>query len=371
MKNVVILGSTGSIGQQALDVIARYPDEYRVVGLSAYQQGDRLASQAAALPSLPLTTLTGRDGVAGLLELCRLPEVDTVINALVGSVGLRPTLETLRAGKQLLLANKESLVAGGELVTEAAASSGHPIIPVDSEHCAIFQCLRGEDAAAIGKLIITASGGPFRGRKAPELAAVTVADALAHPRWTMGPKITIDSATMMNKGLEVIEAHYLFGVPYDRIDVVVHPQSIIHSLVEFVDGSVIAQLGPTDMRLPIQYALTYPDRRPTPAGSIDLVALAELDFESPDNDAFPCLSYAYQAGRAGGTAPAVLNAANEQAVAAFLNGACGFRDIANCVKEVLDSHTIVTAESVEVLEEAERWARERAGSWLSAWGNGR
>ncbi len=367
MRSIVILGSTGSIGQQALDVIARYPDEYRVVGLSAHNQADLLAKQAATLPVPPLTTLTSRDGLAGLLELCRLDEADTVINALVGSIGLRPTLESLQAGKKLLLANKESLVAGGELVLAAAGKQ--EIIPIDSEHSALFQCLRGEDPADVAKLIITASGGPFRGRSRTELSAVTLTEALAHPRWTMGPKITIDSATMMNKGLEVIEAHYLFGMPYENIDVVVHPQSIVHSLVEYVDGSVIGHLGPTDMRVPIQYALTYPRRQTAPAGTINLIELARLDFEAPDNEAFPALSYAYQAGRTGGTAPAVLNAANEAAVAAFRAGACGFSDIADCLEDVLNSHSVLPADSVDVLEEAERWARERAASWLAAWGN--
>ncbi len=368
MRNIVILGSTGSIGQQALEVIARYPDEYRVVGLSAHNQADLLGAQAKALPVAPRTTLTSRDGLDGLLEMCRLDEADTVINALVGSIGLRPTLETLRGGKQLLLANKESLVAGGELVLAAAGE--HEIIPIDSEHSALFQCLHGEDPADVAKLIITASGGPFRGRSGGELSGITLEEALAHPRWTMGPKITIDSATMMNKGLEVIEAHFLFGVPYDQIDVVVHPQSIVHSLVEYVDGSLIGHLGPTDMRIPIQYALSYPRRRMAPAGTINLVELGELNFQAPDNEAFPCLSYAYRAGRAGGTAPAVLNAANEVAVAAFRSGACGFTDISDCVEEVLGSHTILPVDSVEVLEEAERWARERAASWLAAWGNG-
>lgn len=363
MKNIVILGSTGSIGRQAIDVITKYPEEFRVVGLSAHSNDALLREQAAALPERPKTVLGSKTGLDGIIDLCRLPEADTVINALVGSVGLRPTLETLKAGKQLLLSNKESLVVGGELVT--AAACGEPILPVDSEHSAIFQCLNGEYTEDVKRLIVTASGGPFRGKNIHDLLEVTVEDALAHPRWTMGPKITIDSATMMNKGLEVIEAHYLFGLPYERIDVVVHPQSIIHSLVEFVDGSMMAQLGPTDMRIPIQYALTYPRRRPAPAGFADLISLSKLTFEKPDNKNFPCLEYAYWAGREGGTYPAVMNAANEEAVAAFLLADLAFTEIAELIEEVIAEHTAKEADSVETLEAAETWARDKARAFIA------
>jgi 1-deoxy-D-xylulose-5-phosphate reductoisomerase len=369
MKNIVILGSTGSIGRQAIDVIARYPKEYRVVGLSAHSNDALLKEQAAALPSQPKTVLGSKAGLDAIIDLCRLPEADTVINALVGSVGLRPTLETLRAGKQLLLSNKESLVVGGELVTKAAG--GSPIIPIDSEHSAIFQCLNGENVDDVRKLIITASGGPFRGKAYKDLYEVTVEDALAHPRWSMGPKITIDSATMMNKGLEVIEAHYLFGLPYDEIDIVVHPQSIVHSLVEFVDGSIMAQLGPTDMRVPIQYALTYPRRRPAPAGFADLVQLSKLTFEKPDYDNFPCLGYAFEAGRKGGTYPAVMNAANEEGVAAFLTAEFGFNDIPEMIAEIMSEHDAEAADTVETLERAENWARGRAKAFIQRRAEGR
>ncbi|MFA5867669.1 MAG: 1-deoxy-D-xylulose-5-phosphate reductoisomerase [Actinomycetota bacterium] len=365
MENIVILGSTGSIGRQALDVIAAYPDEYNVVGLSAFSNAVLLKEQAAALPGNPKTALASGIGLEGILELCRLKEADTVINALVGSAGLRPTLESLKAGKRLLLSNKESLVAGGELVMRAARAAGCDIIPIDSEHSAIFQCLTGENMSEVKRIIITASGGPFRGRTRAQLLNVTVEDALAHPRWTMGPKITIDSATLMNKGLEVIEAHFLFGLPYEQIDVVVHPQSIVHSLVEFVDGSVLSQLGPTDMRLPIQYALTYPTRRPTPAGFIDLIHLGKLTFEAADRKTFPCLEYGYEAGRRGGTYPAAVNAANEEAVTAFLKADIGLSDIPAVIEEILESHTGQAADSIEAIENAEKSARAGALAYIN------
>jgi 1-deoxy-D-xylulose-5-phosphate reductoisomerase len=364
VDNVVILGSTGSIGRQALDVIAAYPDEFKVVGLSAFSNADMLKEQAASLSGNPKTALANDSGLQGILELCRLKEADTVINALVGSAGLRPTLESLKNGKRLLLSNKESLVAGGDLVTAAAKRAGQDIIPIDSEHSAIFQCLSGEAITGVKRIIITASGGPFRGHDRAKLIDVTVEDALAHPRWTMGPKITIDSATLMNKGLEVIEAHYLFGLPYDQIDVVVHPQSIIHSLVEFTDGSVMAQLGPTDMRLPIQYALTYPNRRPSQAGYIDLAHIGKLTFEQPDRETFPCLTYAYEAGRRGGTFPAAINAANEEAVAAFLKADIGLPDIPAVVEEILESHQAEPADSIERIENAETWARSASAAYI-------
>lgn len=366
MENVVILGSTGSIGRQALDVITAYPDEFRVVGMSAYSNAVLLKEQASLLPGNPKTALASESGMEGILDICRMKEADVVINALVGAAGLRPTMESLRAGKKLLLSNKESLVAGGEMVIEAAKAAGRNVIPIDSEHSAIFQCLSGEKTSDVRRIIITASGGPFRGRTRAHLLNVTVEDALAHPRWTMGPKITIDSATLMNKGLEVIEAHFLFGLPYEKIDVVVHPQSIVHSLVEFVDGSVISQLGPTDMRLPIQYALTYPSRRPTPAGFIDLIHLGKLTFEAADKKTFPCLEYAYEAGLRGGTYPAAVNAANEEAVAAFLKADIGLPDIPVVIEEILESHEASPADSIEAVEKAENSARSAAAAYINA-----
>jgi len=376
MKSLIILGSTGSIGQQTIEVVERYPDLFRVVGLSTRGNTILLKEQAKKIKplsvavadinaALKLSVEIGAIGAQllggpeGIINLCRLAEADTVVNALVGSVGLKPTLATLEEGKNLLLSNKESLVVGGEIVTKLAKEKKVMITPIDSEHSAIFQCLRGERKSQVKKIIITGSGGPFRGRKKKDLKNVTVEEALAHPRWKMGTKITIDSATLMNKGLEVIEAHFLFDVDYDSIKVVIHPQSIVHSLVEFVDGSVLAQLGPTDMRLPIQYALTYPERVPSPVTAIDLAELGELDFEEPDLETFPCLKFAYEAGKAGKTYPAVLNVANEEAVEAFLTERIGFLDISEIVYKALERHKGFEPD-LTILEEAQMWAREKA-----------
>ncbi len=376
MKSLIILGSTGSIGQQTIEVVERYPDLFRVVGLSTRGNTILLKEQAKKIKplsvavadinaALKLSVEIGAIGAQllggpeGIINLCRLAEADTVVNALVGSVGLKPTLATLEEGKNLLLSNKESLVVGGEIVTKLAKEKKVMITPIDSEHSAIFQCLRGERESQVKKIIITGSGGPFRGRKKKDLKNVTVEEALAHPRWKMGTKITIDSATLMNKGLEVIEAHFLFDVDYDSIKVVIHPQSIVHSLVEFVDGSVLAQLGPTDMRLPIQYALTYPERVPSPVTAIDLAELGELDFEEPDLETFPCLKFAYEAGKAGKTYPAVLNVANEEAVEAFLTERIGFLDISEIVYKALERHKGFEPD-LTILEEAQMWAREKA-----------
>jgi 1-deoxy-D-xylulose-5-phosphate reductoisomerase len=286
-----------------------------------------------------------------------LPEADVVLNALVGSAGLRVTLSALSAGKTLALANKESLVAGGELVT--ALMTPDNLVPVDSEHSAIHQCLVGEDARDVRRIWLTASGGPFRGRTYQSLETVTVAEALAHPTWKMGPKISIDSSTLANKGLEVIEAHHLFGVAYDDIRVVVHPQSIVHSMVEFDDASVKAHLGTTDMRIPIQYALSRPRRWPAPVAPLDFTAVANLEFADPDLEAFPALGLAFAAGRAGGTMPAVMNAANEVAVAAFLDGRAAFLDIARAIEAVMASHDPEPLRSLEQVEDADAWARRR------------
>jgi 1-deoxy-D-xylulose-5-phosphate reductoisomerase len=285
---------------------------------------------------------------------------DVVLNGVVGFAGLSVTLAALSAGKRLALANKESLIAAGPVVQRVRTTPGAELVPVDSEHCAVHQCLRSGDRASLERIVLTASGGPFRGRSRADLADVTIDDALAHPTWSMGPKITIDSSTLMNKGLEVIEAHELFGADYDHIEVVVHPQSIIHSMVEFADGATIAQLSLPDMRLPIGYALAYPDRIGTPFGRIDWSELSRLDFEPPDLDAFPCLALAYAAGRAGETAPAWLNAANEVAVAAFLDGLISWVEIADVLNETLDRHDGTKAESADVVIEVDRRARREA-----------
>jgi 1-deoxy-D-xylulose-5-phosphate reductoisomerase len=350
--SVSLVGSTGSIGTQAIEVIGASPDRFDVVALGAHRSVDMLVAQAARLhprvvaigdPSLAgelagrldpgVELVTGTDGLAEIATLA-----DVVVNGVVGFAGLSVTLAALEAGRRLALANKESIIAGAPLVQRARRTAGAEIIPVDSEHCAVHQCLRSGDADAVARLLLTASGGPFRGRSRHELAAVTVADALAHPTWTMGPKITVDSSTLMNKGLEVIEAHELFGVGYDAIDVVVHPQSVVHSMVEFVDGATVAQLSMPDMRLPIGYALSFPERLPVAYGAIDWTTLPALEFEEPDRTVFPCLDLAYQAGRTGDLAPAWLNAANEVAVAAFLSGRIPWATIAEVVAGTLDRY---------------------------------
>ncbi|MCE5191515.1 MAG: 1-deoxy-D-xylulose-5-phosphate reductoisomerase, partial [Actinomycetia bacterium] len=304
-----------------------------------------------------------RGGAEAVVDLATLPEVDLVLNALVGAAGLRASIATLGASKRLALANKESLVVGGELVM-SLATYPDAIVPVDSEHSAIFQCLIGERARDVARIWLTASGGPFRGRDRASLGRVTPAEALAHPRWTMGPKITIDSASLMNKGLETIEAHHLFGVGYDAIRIVVQPQSCVHSMVEFTDGSVKAHLGATDMRVPIQYALSHPERWDAPVPPVDFATLSRLDFEEPDYEAFPALSLALEAGRMGGTMPAAMNAANEVAVAAFLCGNAGFLDIPRVVEAVMSAHDRQPLESVEQVEKIDGWARRIATSAL-------
>jgi 1-deoxy-D-xylulose-5-phosphate reductoisomerase len=374
VKTVALVGSTGSIGTQAVDVIKADPDRYRVLALGASTSIDMLANQAQELrpdvvaiadadlaPKLeelvPAGTavLGGPDALAAIAR-----DADVVLNAVVGFAGLPVTMAALEAGRRLALANKESLIAAGPVVQRVRSTPGAEIVPVDSEHCAIHQCLRAGDRGAVRRIVITASGGPFRGRNASELGRVTVQDALAHPTWNMGPKITVDSSTLMNKGLEVIEAHELFGVDYDNIDVVVHPQSIVHSMVEFSDGATLAQLSEPDMRLPIGYALAYPERSGAPFGVLDWTRVARFDFEPPDLETFPCLSLAYEAGRTGGTAPAWLNAANEVAVAAFLEGVMPWRAIADTIREVLEDHDGTTPNSVDVVIDEDRRARERA-----------
>jgi 1-deoxy-D-xylulose-5-phosphate reductoisomerase len=376
VRTVAVLGSTGSIGTQTLDVVRSAPGEYEVVALAAGSSVDALAEQAGELRPqvVALGDPTRAGELAGRLpagtELVTGPEAlaevavvaDVVVNAVVGFAGLPVTLAALAAGRTLALANKESLIAGGPVVQRVRGTPGAEIVPVDSEHCALHQCLRAGRRPEVARLVLTASGGPFRGRSGAELAGVTVADALAHPTWSMGPKITVDSSTLMNKGLEVIEAAELFGVPYDAIEVVVHPQSIVHSMVEFADGATVAQLSLPDMRLPIAYALAWPDRARTPFGRIDWADVGRLDFEPPDLEAFPCLALAFAAGRAGGSAPAWLNAANEVAVAAFLEGRLAWSGIAPVLEEALSEHTGTELEDADVVIEVDRRARERTRS---------
>jgi len=371
MRSLAILGATGSIGTQALDVVRADPESFEVVALGASSSVDLLAAQAnefrpkvVALADadraadLEARVPAGTEVVAGPTALADVSShADTVVNGVVGFAGLPVTLAALAAGKRLALANKESLIAAGPVVQRVRATAGAEIVPVDSEHCAVHQCLRSGDRRRLERIVLTASGGPFRGRTRDQLRDVVVADALAHPTWSMGPKITVDSSTLMNKGLEVIEAHELFGVTYDQIDVVVHPQSIVHSMVEFTDGATIAQLSLPDMRLPIAYALAYPDRSTTPFGRIDWAELSRLDFEPPDLEAFPCLGLAYEAGRMGETAPAWLNAANEVAVAHFLGNLIKWTDIADVLSEVLSRHDGTKAESADVVIEVDRAAR--------------
>jgi 1-deoxy-D-xylulose-5-phosphate reductoisomerase len=371
---VIILGSTGSIGTQALDVIGR-SDDLQVVGLSAATNVDQLVDQArrfgvdrialsdetAAARAAELWTdgAVGAGG-EGLIELITDTDCDLVLNGLVGSAGLGPTVATLGEGIDLALANKESLVVGGELVTALAEATGARIIPVDSEHSALHQLIASEKPGTVDRLILTASGGPFRGRSAAEMAGVTIEEALAHPTWAMGGKITIDSATLMNKGLELIEAHHLFGVGYERIDVVVHPQSIIHSLIQLNDGAALAHMGYPDMRVPISYALHWPERADVPVRPLDLPELGQLTFEEPDLEAFPCLRLAREAAVAGGTAPCVLNAANEVAVGAFLDGALSFTGIAEVIERALSDLPAEPVGHFSDLYRADAAARARA-----------
>ena len=377
MQRVAVLGATGSIGTSALDVIARHPETMRASALAAGRQvealleacrrhrpDDAAIADEAALPRLceglreaGLST-RAHGGMEAIAALAGDGGSDTVVAAIVGAAGLDSTLAAASSGKRLLLANKESLVLAGELVMAAAREHGARIIPIDSEHNAIFQCLPADgDCADVRRLVLTASGGPFRGRDRASLAEVTPAQAVAHPKWSMGPKISVDSATLMNKGLEVIEAHHLFGLPANRIDVLVHPQSLVHSLVEFVDGSTLAQLGLPDMRTALAVGLGWPRRIASGVGGLDLLAQGRLDFEAPDTDAFPCLRLAFDALRAGGTAPAVLNAANEEAVSAFLQGRIGFLSIPALVEDALAALPARPAASLGALRDADALAR--------------
>ncbi len=385
MTSVTILGSTGSVGTQALDVVAAHPDRFTVAGLAAGSNADLLCAQArrhgvrrVALAD-PVAAASARaalgrgvevlDGPDAATELAAAP-ADVVLNATVGSRGLRPTLAALHAGRRVALANKESLIVGGRLVLDAVTRPDQ-LIPVDSEHSALAQCLRAGDRGEVARLVVTASGGPFRGRTRAQLGDVTVADALAHPTWTMGAVITVNSATLANKGLEVIEASLLFGVDYDRIDVVVHPQSVVHAMVEFRDGAVVAQLSPPDMRLPIQLALGWPQRLAAAPARIDWTTAQALQFEPLDADTFPMVGIAVAAGRRGGTAPAVFNAANEEAVAAFLSGRLRFLGVPAVVAAVLDEHDPAAAPDLDTVLAVEAWARIRAGELIARRGNNR
>ena len=409
-RRVVVLGSSGSIGAQTLDVIAQHADKLEAVGLAVFGSLDVLGRQARELGVRHLAVGDARlagdarcdelaawcaespegsfgVGPQAVVDLVRLPEVDVVVNALVGEAGMRASYETLAAGKVLALANKESLVVAGDLIMPLAAvlderrragglapafGPAGALMPIDSEHGAIYQCLLGEEPREVTKLWVTASGGPFRGRTRDELSAITPDQALAHPTWNMGAKISIDSSTLMNKGLEVIEAHHLFAMPYDKIAVVVQPQSAIHSMVEFTDGSVKAHLGTTDMRIPIQFALSYPARWNAPVQPLDFRTLGTLEFAAPDEGTFRCLPLARHAGSTGGTLPCAMNAANEVAVAAFLAEECSYLGIAACVEAVMDAHEregVQRVESLDQLEAVDAWARAVARSWVRA--NGR
>lgn len=376
MKRITILGSTGSIGTQTLDVIANEPEQFQVEALAAGTNVELLAQQvnkfhpkivsvstkeaAQQLKQLVSTNVKIVYGDNGLLETAAGTDAAIVVTALMGSRGLQPTLAAIEAGKQIAIANKETLVSAGHIVTAAARDKGIKLLPIDSEHSAIFQCLNGESHSSINKLVLTASGGSFRDKTREQLQHVTVSEALQHPNWSMGAKITIDSATMVNKGLEVIEAHWLFGIPYEKIEVLLHPESIIHSMVEFVDNSVLAQLGNPDMRVPIQYALTYPERLATPTLPLNLAAIGKLNFREMDYVRYPALQMAFNSGKAGGSYPTVFNAANEIAVARFLLGEITFLQIEDIIARTLDRHVGIVQPTLEQITEIDNWARLEA-----------
>ena len=383
MKNLAILGSTGSIGTQTLDVVRSHPELFHVSVLAANRSDELFAKQVEEFrPELAVladeaaytrlkehlagkcegTQLAG--GRQSFIDAAAVDDVDIVVTSMMGFAGLEPTMKALDARKDIALANKETLVVAGELVTRRAKEQGVKILPVDSEHCAFFQCLQGERLDKIEKLLLTCSGGPFRGKQRADLEGATVDQVLAHPTWNMGKKITVDSASLVNKGLEVIEAKWLYGVDYDQIQVVVHPQSIVHSMVQFVDGAVIAQLGAPDMKLPIQYALTYPERQPAEFSRLDFWQMQNLTFEKPDTNTFKGLAFAYEAGKMGGTMPCTFNAANEVAVAAFLAGRIHFLDIYDIIEQTMMKRECTLAPTLEELFEEDRWARDYASSLL-------
>ncbi|MFS8117246.1 MAG: 1-deoxy-D-xylulose-5-phosphate reductoisomerase [Microcoleus sp.] len=378
MKAITLLGSTGSIGTQTLDIVAQYPEQFRIVGLTAGRNITLLAQQIRQFKP-EIVAICDEDklqelqeaiadidpkpillvGESGVVEVAKYGDAEAVVTGIVGCAGLLPTIAAIKAGKDIALANKETLIAGGPVVNPLVEKYGVKVLPADSEHSAIFQCLQGIPEGGLRRIILTASGGSFRDLPIDKLAGVTVADALKHPNWSMGQKITIDSATLMNKGLEVIEAHYLFGMDYDDIDIVIHPQSIIHSLIELQDTSVLAQLGWPDMRLPLLYALSWPERIHTDWPRLDLVKSGDLTFREPDHEKYPCMQLAYAAGRAGGSMPAVLNAANEQAVALFLDERIQFLDIPKLIENVCDKHQADNCENpgLEDILAADEWAR--------------
>lgn len=381
MKAISLLGSTGSIGTQTLDIVQHHPDKFRLVGIAAGRNVELLAQQVRQfrpeivaiydsdkLPALK-TAIADLDpqpiilaGEEGVVEVARYGDAEAVVTGIVGCAGLLPTLAAIEAGKDIALANKETLIAGGPVVLPLVEKHNSKLLPADSEHSAIFQCLQGVPPGGLRRILLTASGGAFRDWPVEKLAQVTVADALKHPNWSMGRKITVDSATLMNKGLEVIEAHYLFGLDYDHIDIVIHPQSIIHSLIEVQDTSMLAQLGWPDMRLPLLYALSWPDRIYTDWEPLDLVKAGDLTFREPDHDKYPCMELAYAAGRAGGSMPAVLNAANEQAVSLFLEEQIRFLDIPKLIEGVCDRHRDANCSNPTLADilEADEWARQAA-----------
>jgi 1-deoxy-D-xylulose-5-phosphate reductoisomerase len=373
-KRLSLLGATGSIGRSTLEVLREHPDRFELMAVAAGNSWQQLAEIVNEFRP-PVAAIANEEHAGLLREAIRAPDcrvlagpegiveaaagsgAQTLVSAAVGAAGLEPTLAAIESGLDIALANKETLVMAGELVTATAQRSGAQLMPVDSEHSALFQCLECGAPEEVDRLVLTASGGPFRGRRAEDLRGITAEEALAHPTWRMGPKITVDSATLANKALEVIEAHWLFGVPYDRIDVIVHPQSAVHSLVHFVDGTTMAQVGPPDMKGPILYALTYPERVANRAAPLDLCRMGTLTFEDPDWETFPCLALGYEAGRQGGLAPAVYSAANEAAVELFLEGRLAFERIAPCIESALASHPVGAADRLRAIRDAETWAR--------------
>jgi len=385
MKRLTVIGSTGSIGQNTLRVVEHLSHRFQIFALAANSAARQLAEQAAAFhPTVVAIGDAGRvdefqqrcrelkvsipeivTGESGLRKITSAADVDIVVSAAVGAAGIQPTYTAVASGKTVALANKEAMVIAGELLRKTAASTGARIIPVDSEHSALDQCLRSGQRAEVRRLILTASGGPFRDTPHDRFSSITPEEALKHPTWKMGKRITVDSATLMNKGLEVIEARWLFDIPAEKIDIMVHPQSVMHSMVEFVDGSVVGQLGTADMRQPIQYALTYPERLSSPVPPLDWNLVSRLDFMQPDRRKFPCISLAYRAIEAGGTAPAVLNAADEIAVEAFLNRKISFSDIPKLIAGTLEAHKPNKADRLETIIEADTWARKYALQWLS------
>lgn len=379
-KKIAILGSTGSIGVSTLNVVSQFPERFEVVGLAVQRNitlleeqiriyhpkmvsvaDEELGNQLRKRCGADVAILTGE---AGTVQVATHPDVELVVSAIVGFAGLVPTYRAVQANKHIALANKETLVIAGGFFMPEITRRGVSLLPVDSEHNAIFQALHGHRRQDILRILLTCSGGPFRNHTQEQLKAVTPADALKHPNWNMGPKITIDSATLMNKGLEVIEAHWLFDIPFEDIQVVVHPQSAIHSMVEYIDGSIIAEIGVPDMRIPIAYALSYPERVPLNVPKINLFELGAFTFEAPDMECFPCLRYAYEAGKIGGTMPTVLNAANEVAVDAFLHERIGFMEIAVTIRQVMEAHNVQALTTLEDAVNADRWARTEAEEWI-------